>query len=68
MTQHRSRLRRGVAVDLKNGHISEPSIDELREAVFDGHCGAACPYGCEVEPDGYCKHGRPSWLLYYGLI
>lgn len=24
--------------------------------------------GCEVEPDGYCEHGKPSWLLKLGLI
>ena len=62
-----SRLRRGVDVDLKSGRIKEPDRAELREAMFDGTCWAACPFGCETEPEGYCEHGRPSWLRYYGL-
>lgn len=24
--------------------------------------------GCECDPDGYCEHGCPSWLLRLGLI
>ncbi len=69
MAQHRARLKRGVDVDLKAGRITEPSLNELRAAMFDGTVWAACPFSCEIaEPDGYCEHGRPSWLLYYGLI
>ena len=29
-----SRLRRGVDVDLQSGRITEPSIAEMREAMF----------------------------------
>ena len=24
--------------------------------------------GCWVEPDGYCQHGTPSWLLAMGWL
>ena len=24
--------------------------------------------GCRVEPDGYCEHNKPSWLIKLGLI
>lgn len=23
---------------------------------------------CDVEPDGICEHGHPSWLIRYGMI
>lgn len=28
---------------------------------------AACDHGCQVEPDGVCKHGHPSVLKVLGL-
>ena len=63
-----SRLRRGVDVDLRSGRITEPSTAEMRKAMFDGTVWAACPFDCEIQdPEGYCEHGRPSWLRYYGL-
>jgi hypothetical protein len=41
------------------------SFKELEE--MDGGC---ITVGCEcyVEPDGYCEHGSPSYLLAMGLI
>ena len=44
-----------------------PSMDELEDMVFD----IITPYatdGCDVEPDGHCEHGHPSWLLKLTLI
>jgi hypothetical protein len=35
-------------------------------ATGDSACEATD--GCWVEPDGYCEHGCPSWLLKLGLI
>jgi hypothetical protein len=32
----------------------------------DGGCET--PDGCWVEPDGYCPHGWPSWMIVMGLI
>ncbi len=29
---------------------------------------AGCKEGCEVEPDGRCKHGHHSVLFYLGLV
>lgn len=43
-----------------------PSMDELDEWLSEGICEALD--GCIVEPDGYCPHGSPSWLLHLGLI
>lgn len=38
----------------------QPSDDELAKYVLDDVCPATD--GCEVEPDGTCQHGHPSWL------
>jgi hypothetical protein len=43
-----------------------PTMEELEEMVYDGI--ATATDGCEVEPDGTCEHGKPSWLLQMGLI
>jgi len=43
-----------------------PSMDQLGYWVSD--CIAESIDGCMVEPDGYCEHGRPSWLLALGMI
>jgi len=43
-----------------------PSEETLREWMIDGVCEAID--GCRVEPDGVCPHGKPSWLLAFGLI
>ena len=48
--------------------VEPPSLEELREAVYDGVCGTPCEEGCDVEPDGECCHGYPSWLRLYGVI
>jgi hypothetical protein len=46
-----------------------PDLDTLMRWMHDdGGCEAACPYGCWVEPDGRCPHGKPSWLIVMGLI
>lgn len=46
---------------------SAPPLEELQEAVLeDGVCETTD--GCSAEPDGYCEHGHPSWLLQMGLI
>lgn len=42
-----------------------PSMDELEGWLFDGVCEATD--GCMVEPDGYCPHGCPSWLIKVGI-
>jgi hypothetical protein len=44
----------------------EPSEDQLSIWVCDSV--ALATDGCQVEPDGVCEHGYPSWLLYLGLI
>ncbi len=45
----------------------KPSLDQLEEWMSDeGGCEATD--GCWVEPDGYCEHDKPSWLIVLGLI
>jgi hypothetical protein len=47
--------------------MRRPSLEELqRQVEEDGGCEATD--GCFVEPDGYCEHQQPSWLLVLGLI
>ena len=46
--------------------VPTPTLEELESAVFDGYCEATD--GCSTDPDGYCEHGHPSWLLRLGLI
>lgn len=46
--------------------VDRPSMDELEQSAFDGVCEASD--GCDVEPDGVCPHGHPSWLLRLGFI
>jgi hypothetical protein len=48
--------------------LEPPSIEQLMQWEWDGGCEAACSYGCWVEPDGHCEHGRPSWLLELRMI
>ena len=47
--------------------LPEPSLEQLMEWEREGGCEAACEHGCWVEPDGYCPHGKPSWLLKLGI-
>jgi len=42
--------------------------DELYNFVIDSVVPACCTEGCQVEPDGYCKHGCPSILIELGMI
>ncbi|MGW4720609.1 hypothetical protein [Nocardia sp. NPDC004260] len=44
----------------------KPSLGQLKQWVSNGIAEATD--GCQVEPDGTCEHGRPSWLLELGYI
>jgi len=54
--------RRTMAQEWKHA----PSIETLERWMADGIAEATD--GCRVEPDGYCEHSCPSWLLELGLI
>jgi hypothetical protein len=41
-------------------------MDQIQAWVMDSVCDATD--GCQVEPDGYCPDGHPSWLLVLGLV
>ena len=44
----------------------KPTLDELEFMVFDSV--AMATDGCQVEPDGVCEHGHPSWLVALGYL
>ena len=44
----------------------EPTIEDLEFMVFDSTVEATD--GCTVEPDGFCPHGYPSWLVHLGYV
>lgn len=46
--------------------VEEPDFEEIENMVFDSIAEATD--GCQVEPDGICPHGHPSWLIRLGLI
>ena len=43
-----------------------PTAATLERWAMDGVSKAID--GCTVEPDGYCRHQQPSWLIVMGLI
>ena len=43
-----------------------PTMATMQHWADNGY--ALATDGCKVEPDGYCPHGCPSWLLVYDLI
>jgi hypothetical protein len=55
------------ATDLRKLPLDE-AYEQLMRWDWDCGCEAACPEGCWVEPDGWCEHGYPSWMLVYGVI
>lgn len=46
--------------------VERPDAEQIQEWVMDSVCEATD--GCQVEPDGSCPHGHPSWLVRLGLI
>jgi hypothetical protein len=57
-----------IAVLEEEAEVEVPTFGDLEEWMYQGGCEAVCEYGCWVEPDGHCEHGKPSWLLHLGLI
>lgn len=45
-------------------------LEDLKAAVMDDKVSfeTSCSQGCEVEADGTCSHGHPTWLRRAGLI
>ena len=46
--------------------VDEPTEEEIAFWVLDSVTDATD--GCEVEPDGVCPHGHPSWLIRLRLV
>lgn len=57
--------RRPYLVPLSEDEI--PTEEQIARWIDDGVCPAVID-GCEVEPDGRCPHGWPSWLVAMGVI
>lgn len=55
-----------VAQAPKPSEPKRPSIATMQRWMMDGVAKATD--GCEVEPDGTCEHGKPSWLIQEGII
>ncbi len=45
----------------------DDAMAALRDEASDGVVSTPCPDGCQVEPDGECPHGHPSWLVILGF-
>jgi hypothetical protein len=52
--------------------VDRPTEDELADqleaCVMETQVSFPTSDGCEVEPDGTCQHGHPTWLRRAGLI
>lgn len=47
--------------------VPAPSLEQLMEWEAQGYCEATDGCG-PIEPDGYCEHGYPSWLIELGYM
>lgn len=43
-----------------------PSMATIAKWAMNGVAKATD--GCTVEADGYCPHGKPSWVIVNGMI
>jgi hypothetical protein len=44
----------------------DPTEEQIEEWMLDSTCEATD--GCDVEPDGQCPHGHPSWLIRLEIV
>jgi len=44
-----------------------PSVKTIKKN-YEEYGTVSTPDGCEVEADGVCEHGYPSWLKIVGMI
>ncbi len=61
----RQAIESGLVAGLPKSRTT-PTLEDLQEWLADG--GAEATDGCWVEPDGTCPHGKPSWLIVFGMI
>ena len=57
--------------DRVNKDLPEPSWAPTFSDIhrwMNGSENAMALDECEVEPDGHCEHGSPSWIRHLGLI
>jgi hypothetical protein len=51
---------------IRNLYKNRPTLDEIVIWIREGYSKATD--GCITEPDGYCIHECPSWLIELDLI
>ena len=56
----------GETVTWNGEEYDIPSDEQVEYWCFDGVVDAID--GCQVEPDGTCPHGAPSWLIQLGIM
>ena len=54
-------------VPVKTSEENPPSLEQVLD-WFEMDSTVQATDGCEVEPDGICPHGKPSWFLKLGLL
>ena len=52
---------------MKTPTVVQPDIEDIIQQESD-YGTSETTDGCTVEPDAYCEHGYPSWMLHLGLV
>lgn len=63
--QRKRAIPRELPADILRPTVPEPTTEQLTTWLAGTTCQATD--GCEVETDGTCQHGHPSWLVYLKL-
>ncbi len=66
--KHGTGIERTARVMWPVPETDEPDIEQVYQETEDSYGSTSCAEYCEVEPDGICPHGHPSWLLRWGMI
>jgi len=45
-----------------------PDVEDLKDWEESGGCYCCGMCGCDVEIDGHCPNGYPSWFLALGYV
>lgn len=60
-------LEEQIRKELLDGTLVKPGVWHPMNWIEAGMARAACEHGCAVDLDGWCVHGRPSWLLVFNV-
>jgi len=62
-----SKIKEWESKGIKAEKVKNPPTTKTLEKWMD-QASVKATDGCKVDPDGHCRHGKPSWLLAMGLI